>query len=582
MRKVRKAVITAAGRGTRQYPASSAVQKEMFPLVDRDGLTKPIIQIIGEEAIDSGIEELCIITQPGEEKQYREYFRRLDDDMVKSFRGKDWAILESEKLAAFGERLHFAEQGTPEGFGHAVYQAKKFVGDDPFLLMLGDHVYVSDIKDRCARQLVKVHEQNKLDASTGVQPTVERLLHLFGTIKGEPVDAAKGIYSAQLIDRHVRVQSLNLRDANVSSVFESTLDELIIKNTLANNKDEKPMSNIASIKNAQAVVERLKSFQTTVRDALIRSRESAGDLHAVTRSSAADTIYAIDTQVDPLLEAFCENWAAEEGPLVVVAEGLEDEQGREVESRTFPHGANEADAALRLIVDPIDGTRGIMYDKRSAWALAGVAPNKGPATRLQDIEVSVMSELPTSKMGRADVLWAVRGQGARAERVELSTGRATPLPLAPSCASKIDHGFASVSDFFPGTKVLAGELMEHLASKLIGPADVTRATVFEDQYISTGGQWYELIVGHDRFNADLRPAFYRIQRQPEGLCCHPYDCATWLIAQEAGVILTDERGQPLDGPLDTTTGLCWIGYANEQLRAVIEPLLLGFLRGCRA
>ena len=75
MARARKAVITAAGRGTRQYPASSAVQKEMFPLVDRDGLTKPVIQIIGEEAIDSGIEEICIITQPGEEKLYREYFR---------------------------------------------------------------------------------------------------------------------------------------------------------------------------------------------------------------------------------------------------------------------------------------------------------------------------------------------------------------------------------------------------------------------------------------------------------------------------------------------------------------------------
>jgi UTP--glucose-1-phosphate uridylyltransferase len=199
MAKVRKAVITAAGRGTRQYPASSAVAKEMFPLVDRDGLTKPVIQIIGEEAIESGIEEICIITQPGEEKLYREYFKRLDDDMVKSFRGKDWAILESEKLGAFGERLHFAEQSTPEGFGHAVYQAKKFVGDEPFLLLLGDHVYISDVKDRCARQLTKIFEQYMLDAVTGVQPTLERHLHLFGTIRGEGVDASKGIYRAQLI-----------------------------------------------------------------------------------------------------------------------------------------------------------------------------------------------------------------------------------------------------------------------------------------------------------------------------------------------------------------------------------------------
>lgn len=199
MAKVRKAVITAAGRGTRQYPASTAVQKEMFPLVDRDGLTKPVIQIIGEEAIESGIEEICIITQPGEESLYRDYFRRLDGEMVKSFRGKDWAILESEKLGAFGERLHFAEQHSPEGFGHAVYQAKEFVGDEPFLLLLGDHVYISDVKDRCARQLIKVYEQYMLDVVTGVQPTLERLLHLFGTIKGEPIDPAKGVFKAGLI-----------------------------------------------------------------------------------------------------------------------------------------------------------------------------------------------------------------------------------------------------------------------------------------------------------------------------------------------------------------------------------------------
>lgn len=199
MTKVRKAVITAAGRGTRQYPASSAVQKEMFPLVDRDGLTKPVIQIIGEEAIDCGIEEICIITQPGEEQQYRDYFRRLDDQMVRSFRGKNWAILESEKLGAFGERLHFAEQDEPDGFGHAVYQAKAFVGDEPFLVLLGDHVYISDVRDRCAKQLIKVYEQYMLDAVSGVQPTMERQLHLFGTIRGAPVEPERGIYKAELI-----------------------------------------------------------------------------------------------------------------------------------------------------------------------------------------------------------------------------------------------------------------------------------------------------------------------------------------------------------------------------------------------
>src|SRR5690606_16569622 len=115
----------------------------MFPLVDTDGLGKPVIQIIGEEALAAGVEEICIVTQPGDEKQYREYFRRMNEDTLRAFRGKDWAILQGEKLQEFGERLTFVAQDKPEGYGHAVYQAKKFVGDDPFLLMLGDHIYIS-------------------------------------------------------------------------------------------------------------------------------------------------------------------------------------------------------------------------------------------------------------------------------------------------------------------------------------------------------------------------------------------------------------------------------------------------------
>jgi hypothetical protein len=340
---------------------------------------------------------------------------------------------------------------------------------------------------------------------------------------------------------------------------------------------------MASLPDPQGVLDRLLEFQRAVRDVIIRSRETgsgAAGLHEVTRSSSADTIYRIDAAVDPILEAFCEQWG-KTTPLVLVAEGLEDEHGKEVEHRVFPHGTREADAVIRVIVDPIDGTRGIMYDKRAAWSLAGVAPNNGPATRLRDIEVAVMTELPTSKMGRADVLWAIKGCGAKGVRADLRTGETTDLPLRPSQAVGIDHGFATVSNFFPGTKVLASELMEHLARNLIGAADVTRATVFDDQYISTGGQFYELIVGHDRFNADLRPAFYRMQGQPEGLCCHPYDCATMLVAEEAGVVISDEKGKPLDGPLDTTTGLSWAAYANASLRTRMEPLVLEFLARSR-
>ena len=199
MAKVRKAVIAAAGLGTRQYPASAAVQKAMFPLVDRDGLTKPVIQIIGEEAIDAGIEQLCIVVAPGQEPLYRDYFRGLDQAERQAFRGKDWAILASEKLADFGSRLHFAEQRSPHGFGHAVFQARAFVGDEPFLLLLGDHVYISDTIDRCAVQAIRVFEERAPAAVTGVQPSLERQLHQFGVIRGQPLDAQRGIYRAELI-----------------------------------------------------------------------------------------------------------------------------------------------------------------------------------------------------------------------------------------------------------------------------------------------------------------------------------------------------------------------------------------------
>lgn len=327
------------------------------------------------------------------------------------------------------------------------------------------------------------------------------------------------------------------------------------------------------IADPQSIVARLKEFQAATRQLLIDSR-SRKNLHHVARDSAADTIYGIDAVVEPILDDFCREWAGTT-PLVLIAEGVESDGGQEG-VKVYPAGSREEDAALRLLVDPIDGTRAIMYDKRPAWALAGVAPNRGPDTRLRDIEVAVMTELPTSKMGLADVLWAIKGRGAHGERVDLASGKSTPFHFAPSRAQTIHHGFAMVVDFFPGTKVISGELMEHLVRGVTGDGYAADSTVFEDQYISTGGQFYEVIVGHDRFNADLRPLFHCVQNQPAGLCCHPYDCATMLIAEEAGVILTDGLGRPLDGPMDVTTGISWAAFANPTLQRQLEPLMSQF------
>lgn len=194
-RRVRKAVITAAGRGTRQYPASSTVQKEMFPLVDVDGLTKPTLQIIVEEALDAGIEEVCIVTAPGDDEMYHRHFTGLTADLLPAFAGKDWALRESEQLARMERAVQYVTQTTPEGYGHAVYAAREWVGDEPFLLLLGDHVYISSdpAGRRCARQVVDVFTRTGQTISS-VKPTPERLLHLFGTVRGEPLPDEQGIY----------------------------------------------------------------------------------------------------------------------------------------------------------------------------------------------------------------------------------------------------------------------------------------------------------------------------------------------------------------------------------------------------
>jgi UTP--glucose-1-phosphate uridylyltransferase len=199
MAQVRKAVITAAGRGTRQYPATSVVQKEMLPLVDRDGLTKPLIQIIAEEAIDAGVTEICIVVSPGDEESFRQYFRALQKDLLPAFAGKEWALKESEKLATIERALTFAIQQTPEGYGHAVYQARSFVGDDPFLLLLGDHLYVSSSDHRCARQLLDAYYASGAEALSAVKPTPARLLRHFGTMRGKPLDESCRLFEVTAI-----------------------------------------------------------------------------------------------------------------------------------------------------------------------------------------------------------------------------------------------------------------------------------------------------------------------------------------------------------------------------------------------
>jgi UTP--glucose-1-phosphate uridylyltransferase len=192
--QITKAVITAAGRGARQYPAFDTAQKAMLPLVDRDGLTKPVLQIIAEEAIESGIEEIGVVAAPGDEPVYRRYFRQYAENLRSSFKGVGWAEEQARRLVDLEQRLRFAVQPEPDGYGHAVWCAREFVGDQPFLLLLGDHLYISSEPRRCARQLLDLAAAEGC-AVSGVQATREHLIHQYGTLTGKRLPNRPDVYA---------------------------------------------------------------------------------------------------------------------------------------------------------------------------------------------------------------------------------------------------------------------------------------------------------------------------------------------------------------------------------------------------
>jgi hypothetical protein len=179
-----------------------------------------------------------------------------------------------------------------------------------------------------------------------------------------------------------------------------------------------------------------------------------------------------------------------------------------------------------------------------------------------------------------DAFWAVGGQGVGGERLNRLSGERHELLPQPSRAASIAQGYGGIARFFPGARDVLAAIEEELIERVLGPQPPGVALAFEDQYISTGGQLYELIMGHDRWVADLRPLAEAILRQrgkPLNLCCHPYDLCTELIAREVGVIVTDPRGRRLDAPLDVRADVAWVGYANQAIYAQVAPVLAELL-----
>jgi len=164
--KITKAVITAAGRNQRTLPLQT--------LVDRDGVQKSVLCIIVEEALRAGIEEICVVVCPGDETPY------------------------AEAAGDHAARLHFVQQAVPLGYGHAVYCARDFVGQEPFLHLVGDHLYVSREAKGCAQQLVETAQAESC-AVSAVEATRESLLPYYGAIGGRRVPGSQNLYVIETV-----------------------------------------------------------------------------------------------------------------------------------------------------------------------------------------------------------------------------------------------------------------------------------------------------------------------------------------------------------------------------------------------
>ncbi len=332
------------------------------------------------------------------------------------------------------------------------------------------------------------------------------------------------------------------------------------------------------IEHLDLLLAHIQRLHTRIRDTVVAAceRSAIEALSSVdTEDAAGDTIYAVDRVSEEVLLDFFAREIAPTWPLVLIAEGLPTGQ------IVLPEGTDPNDATIRIIVDPIDGTRGLMYQKRSAWILTGIAPNRGDATSLRDIELAVQTEIPLVKQHLSDTLWCIKDAPIHTMRYNRLTGETFPIHLHPSRATTVAHGFAMVSRFFPGARDELAAIDEAIIQAVLGPPQHGKAHCFEDQYIASSGQLYELIAGHDRFVADLRPLLGRwleARGRAFGICSHPYDLATMLIAEQAGVVLTNATGGVLDAPLTTDFDVGWVGYANETIRAQIEPVLLSELR----
>jgi len=203
--KIKKAVVPIAGLGTRFFPASHACKKELFPVVGTDGIARPLLHYQVVDLVDAGVESICIVVRPGEERLVTDYLAGPDPAYLRRLEKYPALDREARAMPKLLDRISFAVQERQEGYGHAVYQSKAFAGGDPVLLCLGDHLFRGR-QASCHRQLMDAYEACGGRSVSAVNRIGERALEGYGTIAGQRMPAHPDLVEVSLIVEKPAVQ----------------------------------------------------------------------------------------------------------------------------------------------------------------------------------------------------------------------------------------------------------------------------------------------------------------------------------------------------------------------------------------
>jgi len=195
---VRKAVIPAAGLGTRHFPASLAVKKELFPVVGPDGIARALIHYHLSELLGAGIEEICIIVQPGDDTAIKAYLNGPAEDYLRRLEKYPRLLEEARRMRELGRCIRFVFQREQEGYGHAVFQSRDFAAGEPVLLCLGDHLFRGAPLSPY-REMAQMAESGNGRSVSAVNRIRARELKGYGTIAGKRRKGNKRLIDVELI-----------------------------------------------------------------------------------------------------------------------------------------------------------------------------------------------------------------------------------------------------------------------------------------------------------------------------------------------------------------------------------------------